>query len=221
MTVFLSLIKRDLALAFGKGGHIGTALGFFVVVVAMIPLGLGPDANLLSRIAAGVLWVALLLSALLSAESIFAADDADGSLDLLSLTALPLEAVAAAKITAHWLATALPLVLAAPLLGLLLNLDLGAYPVLTGSMLIGSPAISAIAAIGAALTLRSKKSGVLIALLVLPLYVPTLIFGVSAVEAAMTSPSGSSASLLILAAISIAALVLAPIAVGAALKSRS
>lgn len=221
MKAVLAIVARDIRLAAGKGGGIGTALGFFLIVVSMIPLGLGPDANLLARIAAGVLWVALLLSALLSADAIFAADEADGSLDILSMAPVPLEAVAFAKMAAHWLSTAVPLVLMAPVLGLLLNLEPASYPTLLLSMIVGSPAISAIAAIGAALTLRARKSGQLVALLALPLYVPTLIFGVTSVEAGQTSPSGATAPLLILAAISVAASALAPFAAAAALRARS
>ncbi|HRK19498.1 MAG TPA: heme exporter protein CcmB [Hyphomicrobiaceae bacterium] len=221
MTAFLAIVARDIRLAIGRGGGIGTALGFYLIVVSLIPLGLGPDINLLARIAPGVLWVALLLSALLSADGIFAADEADGSLDILSMSALPLEAVTFAKMAAHWLSTALPLVLLTPLLGLLLNLEGAAYPTLLLSMLVGSPAVSAIGAVGAALTLRARKGGQLVALLVLPLYVPTLIFGVTSVEAAQTSPAGAAAPLLILAAISLASSALAPFAAAAALRARS
>lgn len=221
MKALLAIIARDIRLAAGKGGGIGTALGFYLIVVSMIPLGLGPDANLLARIAPGVLWVALLLSALLSADTIFANDEADGSLDILSMAPMPLEAVTFAKIAAHWLSTALPLVLMAPVLGLLMNLEASSYPTLLLSMIVGSPAISAIGAIGAALTLRARKGGQLVALLALPLYVPTLIFGVTSVEAGQTSPSGATAPLLILAAISVAASVLAPFAAAAALRARS
>ncbi len=218
MTGFKALIGRDIRLAIRDGSALGTALGFFLIVVALIPLGLGPDINLLARIAAGVLWVALLLAALLSMNRLFAADHEDGSLEVFATGALPLEAVSLAKIMAHWLTTALPLVLAAPVLGILLNLDVSAMPVLLTSMLVGSPAISAIGGIGASLTLGNRKGGLLTALLVLPLYVPTLIFGVSAVDAALTAPSGALPALLILAAISVAAMVLAPFAAAAALR---
>lgn len=221
MNALRAIIARDIRLAAGRGGGIGTALGFYLIVVSLIPLGLGPDANLLARIAPGVLWVALLLSALLSADQIFANDEADGSLDILSMAPIPLEAVTFAKIAAHWLSTAVPLVLMAPVLGLLLNLEAASYPTLLASMLVGSPAISAIGAIGAALTLRARKGGQLVALLALPLYVPTLIFGVTSVEAGQTSPSGATAPLLILAAISLAAMVLGPFAAAAALRARS
>lgn len=218
MLSFNTLIWRDITLATRDGSALGTALGFFLIVIALIPLGLGPDINLLTRIAAGVLWVALLLAALLSMGRLFATDFDDGSLEVFATSQLPLEVVSLAKIIAHWLTTALPLVLAAPVLGILLNLDVSAMPVLLTSMLIGSPAISAIGGIGAALTLGNRKGGLLTAVLVLPLYVPTLIFGVAAVDAALTSSSGAIPALLILAAISIAAVVLAPFAAAAALR---
>jgi heme exporter protein B len=218
MSAFVVLLKRDLRLALREGGAVGTALGFFLVVVALIPLGLGPDLKLLSRIAPGVLWIALLLSALLSLGRLFETDYEDGSLEVMATGSLPLELVAAAKSIAHWLSTALPLTLIAPLLGLLLNLDLAAYPLLLLTMLVGTPAISFLGAIGAALTLGARRGGLLIALLVLPLYVPTLIFGISAINAALLGPAGFEASLLVLAAISLFTVVLGPIAAAAALR---
>ena len=218
MTAFVVLLKRDLRLALREGGAVGTALGFFLVVVALIPLGLGPDLKLLSRIAPGVLWIALLLSALLSLGRLFETDYEDGSLEVMATGPLPLELVAGAKSIAHWISTALPLTLIAPLLGLLLNLDFAAYPLLLLTMLVGTPAISFLGAIGAALTLGARRGGLLIALLVLPLYVPTLIFGISAINAALLGPAGFEASLLVLAAISLFTLVLGPIAAAAALR---
>ena len=218
MSPFATLLKRDLRLAVREGGAIGTALGFYLVVVALIPLGLGPDLKLLSRIAPGVLWIALLLSALLSLGRVFETDHEDGSLEVMATGPLPLELVAAAKSIAHWLSTALPLTVMAPLLGLLLNLELAAYPLLVLTMLVGTPAISFLGAIGAALTLGARRGGLLIALLVLPLYVPTLIFGISAIGAALLGPAGFQPSLLILAAISLFAAVLGPVAAAAALR---
>jgi heme exporter protein B len=218
LAAFGELLRRDLALALREGGAIGTALGFYLIVVAILPLGLGPDLNLLSRIAPGVLWVALLLAALLSVGRIFEGDDEDGSLEAMALGTLPLELVAAAKSLAHWISTGIPLALMAPLLGLLLNMQLEVYPVLVATMLVGTPAISFIGAIGGALTLRARRGGLLLALLVLPLYVPTLIFGISAISAAVIGPSGFVASFLILAAISLMALVLGPLAAAAALR---
>jgi heme exporter protein B len=214
---FLALVRRDLRLAVREGGAIGTALGFFLIVVSLMPLGLGPDLNLLSRIAAGVLWIALLLAALLSLNRIFEADYEDGTLDVLSTGRLPLELVAAAKSLAHWITTGIPLALLAPVLGILLNLDLRSYPILVATTLAGTPAVSFLGAIGAALTVKARRGGLLLALIVLPLYVPTLIFGIAAVSAT-AGPSGLGASFLILTAISLAAAVLGPMAAAAALR---
>jgi heme exporter protein B len=219
MKAALALLKRDMTLSWREGGAIGVALGFYLVVVAMTPLGLGPDLNLLSRIAPGILWVALLLAALLSAGRIFANDYEDGSLDVLATGKLPLSAVAAVKCLAHFLTTGIPLVLLAPVLGLLLNLPIGTNPSLLLAMLAGTPAVSFIAGIGASLTLGLRRSGLLIALLVLPLYVPVLIFGVAAVTPLATGPHSLWAPLLMLSALSLAAIVLAPLACAAALRT--
>lgn len=218
MSEFLGLLKRDLTLAVREGAALGTALGFYVLVIAMLPLGLGPDLKLLARIAPGVLWIAMMLAALLSLPRIFEADHEDGSLEVMATAPLPLELAAAAKATAHWISTGIPLALLAPVLGLLLNLDIAAYPLLIGTMLVGTPAISFLGTIGAALTLRTRRGGLLLALLVLPLYVPTLIFGISAISMAGLGLPGWEASLLILAAISLASLVLGPIAAAAAIR---
>lgn len=218
MSGFGALLRRDLLLALREGGALGTALGFYLIVVALMPLGLGPDLNLLTRIAPGILWVALLLSALLSLPRIFEADHDDGSLDVLALGRMPLELVATAKALAHWLSTGIPLALMAPVLGILLNLEARAYPLVVATMLAGTPAISFLGAIGAALTLKSRRGGLLLALLVLPLYVPTLIFGISAISAALLSPEGFKASFLILSAISLVAMALGPFAAAAALR---
>lgn len=218
MSAAWALLKRDLVLAMREGGAIGTALGFYLLVVAMLPLGLGPDLNLLSRIAPGLLWIALLLAALLSLSRIFETDFEDGSLELMALGDLPLEAVAAIKSLAHWLTTGIPLALLAPLLGILLNLDMDAYGVLVLTMLAGTPAISFLGSIGAALTLRARRGGLLLALLVLPLYVPTLIYGITAISSAATAPDAFVPSLLILTALSLGSLVLGPIAAAAALR---
>jgi heme exporter protein B len=214
-----ALLARDVKLSWREGGAIGTALGFYLVVVVLTPLGLGPDLNLLARIAPGILWVALLLAALLSADRIFHNDYEDGGLDLLTMGSLPLPVVAAIKSLAHWLTTGVPLALLAPLLGLLLNLPTQAIPLLVLSMLAGTPAVSFVAAIGASLTLGLRRSGLLLALLVLPLYVPVLIFGVAAASAAITGPASPWPPLLMLCALSLAAIVLAPIAAAAALRT--
>lgn len=219
MSEALALLRRDVTLAWREGGTIGTALGFYLVVVAITPLGLGPDLNLLSRIAPGVLWVALLLAALLSADRIFHNDYEDGSLDVLATGNLPLPIVAGIKSLAHWITTGVPLALLAPVLGLLLNLSIEAYPMLVLAMLAGTPAVSFVASIGASLTLGLRRSGVLLALLVLPLYVPVLIFGVAAVSAASTGPASPWPPFLMLCALSLASIVLAPIAAAAALRA--
>jgi heme exporter protein B len=218
MSTFAALLARDLRLAWREGGAITTALGFYLVVVAILPLGLGPDLNLLARIAPGVLWVALLLSALLSVDRIFHNDYEDGALELLALGPLPLELIAAAKALAHWLSTGLPLVLAAPVLALLLNLPAEAFGVLVLTMATGSPAISFLGSIGAALTLGLRRGGPLLPLLILPLYVPVLIFGVSAMNAVITGPAPFMPSYLILCALTLATIVLAPVAAAAALR---
>jgi heme exporter protein B len=218
MSPFLTLLKRDITLALREGGAIGTALGFYLIVIAMLPLGLGPDLNLLSRIAPGLLWIALLLSALLSLGRMFETDFEDGSLELLAIGGTPLELVAAAKALAHWLTTGIPLALLAPVLGILLNLDISAYGVLIATMLAGTPAISFLGAIGAALTLRTRRGGLLLALLILPLYVPSLIYGISAISGALLATNAFWPSFLILSALSLGALVLGPIAAAAALR---
>ena len=218
MKPFWHLVRRDLLLAWKEGGTVGVALGFYLMVVTMLPLSLGPDLNLLSRIAPGLLWVALLLATLLSLGRLFETDFEDGSLEAMAIGPLPLEAVAAAKSLAHWLTTGIPLTILAPVLGLLLNLPLEAYGVLVATMLAGTPAVSFIGAIGAALTLRARRSGVLIALLMLPLYVPTLLFGIEAIGAALTHSGGFMPAFLILVAISLASVVLAPLAAALALR---
>jgi heme exporter protein B len=219
MSAFATLVRRDLRLAVRQGGALGTALGFYMLVVTLLPLGLGADLNLLSRIAPGVLWIALLLSALLSLPRMFGADYEDGSLDILATGPLPLELVAAAKALAHWISTGIPLTLLAPVLGILLNLEIGTYPVLVATMLVGTPAVSFIGAVGAALTLRAHRGGLLIALLVLPLYVPTLIFGMAAIGA-LLGPGGVASPFLILTALSLMAVILGPIAAAAALRAQ-
>jgi heme exporter protein B len=218
MNAFTTLIKRDLVLALREGSAVGTALGFFLLVVTLLPLGLGPDLKLLSRIAPGIVWIALLLAALLSLPRIFEADHEDGSLEVMATAPLPLELATAAKALAHWISTGIPLALLAPVLGLLLNLEAKAYPALMLTMFAGTPAISFLGTIGAALTLKARRGGLLLALLVLPLYVPTLIFGISAISQATLGLDGFGASFLILTAISLASMVLAPVAAAGALR---
>lgn len=218
MSAFFSLIGRDLRLARRQGGAVSTALGFYLIIVAALPLGLGPDLNLLSRIAPGVLWVALLLSSLLSADRMFHDDYEDGSLEVIALGPLPLELVAFAKAIAHWLSVGIPLLLLSPLLALMLNMDSLAYGPLLLTLLAGTPAVSFIAGIGAALTLGLRKGGLLLPLLILPIYVPILIFGVSAIDAIVTGPGSFSTSFSILCALSLASIVLSPLATAAALR---
>lgn len=192
-------------------------VAFFVLTVILFPFGVGPEAELLARIATGIVWVTALLAALLSLERLFQADYEDGSLEALALMPLPLEAQILAKCLAHWLVTGLPLTLAAPLLALLLHLDAAGYPVLVLGMALGTPSLSLIGAVGAALSLGARRGGVLISLLVLPLYIPVLIFGVASVEAAIGG-FGARPHLLLLAALLAAALPLAPLAAAAALR---
>ena len=182
--VFNSLIKRELRLAIRHGADSWMVVMFFVLVVVLFPLGVGPEPGILTRISAGVIWVAALLSAMLSMDRLFQTDYEDGSLDLLVLTPQPLELLVLAKTIAHWLTTGLPLIIVSPLLALLLNMEASGYGVLLAALALGTPTLSLIGAIGAALILGARRSGVLLSLLILPLFIPTLIFGVSAVDAA-------------------------------------
>ncbi|MCB1378772.1 MAG: heme exporter protein CcmB [Alphaproteobacteria bacterium] len=219
MNLVWALIRRDLLLSIRQGGGAGTALGFFLTVVVLLPIGLGPDQVLLQKLAPGSLWIALLLSVLLSADRIFQQDYDDGSLDIMAMGPVPFELVALAKSVAHWLSTSLPLAVAAPILGFLLNLSPQAIAPLFLAMVLGSVTLSFLAAIGAAVTVGLRRGGLLVSLLVLPLYVPVLIFGVSASAADSAGPDMATPSLLILAAIALASLVLSPIAAAAALRS--
>lgn len=219
MSAALALLVRDVKLAWREGGAVGVALGFYLIVIVITPLGIGPDLNLLGRIAPGILWVGLLLAALLSAGRIFESDYEDGTLDVLATGPLPLPLVAGIKCLAHWITTGIPLVLLAPVLGLLLNLPMGTFPSLVLAMLAGTPAVSFLAGIGASLTLGLRRSGLLLALLVVPLYVPVLIFGVSSVTPYVAGPNSLWQPLLILTALSLASIVLAPLAAAAALRT--
>jgi heme exporter protein B len=217
MSAHLGLLRRELLLAWRQGGEIGLALGFFVLAVVLFPLGVGPEAEILRRIGAGIIWVAALLAAVLSLDRLFAADHGDGGLDLLALSAMPLEGVVIVKCAAHWVTTGLPVVVLSPFLAMLLNMDTAEMPVLALGLLLGTPALSLLGAIAAALTLGARRPGVLSSLLVLPLYLPVLIFGAGAVEAGVGS-TGARAHLLLLGALSLAALPLAPLATAAALR---
>lgn len=218
MKLILALIRRDLALSFRQGGGAGTALGFFLAVVVLLPIGIGPDQALLARIAPGALWISLLLSVLLSADRIFQQDYEDGSLDIMTMGPVPFEMVALAKAIAHWLSTSLPLAIAAPVLGFLVNLEPAAILPLCVAMVLGSVALSLLAAIGAAVTVGLRRGGLLVSILVLPLYVPVMIFGLSASQPG-AAQGLTTASLLILAAITLVSLVISPLASAAALRS--
>ena len=212
-----ALLIRDVRLAVRAGGGFGLGLAFFLIVVVMVPFAVGANTELLSRIASGVLWIGALLACLLSLDRLLALDFEDGTLDLLATAPLPLEAALSIKALAHWITTGLPLVFAAPVLGGVMNLPLQGYGWLILSLLLGTPALSVIGTFGAALTVGIKRGGLLLSLLVLPLYVPTLIFGA---EAARRGAAGTDAStpLLLMAGISAATVALMPFASAAALR---
>ncbi|RMH52225.1 MAG: heme exporter protein CcmB [Alphaproteobacteria bacterium] len=213
----LALLLRDLRLALRAGGGAGLGLAFFLTCVLLMPLGIGPDLAMLSRIAPGLLWVAALLAALLSLDRLFQADLEDGTLEVLAVSALPLEAVAAVKALAHWLTTGLPLVLAAPVLGLTLGLPAQAQPWLVASLAAGTPALSFIGAVGAGLTVGVRRGGLLLSVMVLPLYLPSLIFGARTVALAAQELDPARAFLL-LGAITVLSLGIGPFAAAAALR---
>ncbi len=212
-----ALLLRDLKLAVRAGGGFGLGLAFFLIVVVLVPFGVGPESGLLSRIAPGVLWIGALLACLLSLDRIFALDWEDGSLDLLATAPVPLEGIVTMKALAHWLTTGLPLVLAAPALAVLLNLPTQGFVWLVISLGAGTPALSVIGTFGAALTVGIKRGGLLLSLLVLPLYVPTLIFGA---EVARRGAEGMATQVpvLMLAGITFAAVALLPFASAAVLR---
>ena len=213
----LALLSRDLRIAIRAGGGFGLALAFFLIVTALVPFGVGPDTAVLTRIAPGILWVGALLSCLLSLDRIFALDFEDGSLDLLAPAPLPLEALVTIKALAHWLTTGLPLTIAAPVLGVLLNLAPGGYLWLFISLALGTPALSIIGTFGAALTVGLKRGGLLLSLLVLPLYVPTLIFGAEVVRRGADGLA-TATPLALLAGITAGAIALLPFAAAAVLR---
>ncbi|ATG43717.1 heme exporter protein B [Phaeobacter piscinae] len=212
-----ALLLRDLRLALRAGGGFGLGLAFFLIVTVLVPFSVGPQSELLGRIAPGVLWLGALLACLLSLDRLLALDWEDGTLDLMATAPLPLEAVVTIKALAHWITTSLPLVLAAPVLGVLLNLPTEGFLWLVVSLFLGTPALSVIGTFGAALTVGLKRGGLLMSLLVLPLYVPTLIFGA---EAARRGAAGMAVEtpLLMLAGISAATLALLPFASAAVLR---
>jgi heme exporter protein B len=212
-----ALLLRDLRLATRAGGGFGLGLAFFLLMAVLVPLGVGPEPALLARIAPGILWVGALLACLLSLDRIFALDFEDGSLDLLATAPIPLEGVVAVKALAHWLVTGLPLTLLSPVLAVLLNLPGPGYVWLVLSLALGTPALSLIGAFGAALTVGLKRGGLLLSLLVLPLYVPTLIYGAEAVRRGEDG-QGAPTALLMLAGITAGATALLPFAGAAAIR---
>ncbi|AZO79918.1 MULTISPECIES: heme exporter protein CcmB [unclassified Bosea (in: a-proteobacteria)] len=214
---FLAILKRDLALAVRAGGGGELALVFFLTVVVLIPFALGPDLNLLSRIGPAILWLGALLATLIGLDRLFQADEEDGSLDLIRGAGLPLEFAVLAKALAHWLTTGLPLTLAAPLLGLLVALPAEGVLPLAASLALGTPALSFIGAAAAALTASLRRGGLILPILVAPLCVPVLIFGVSASDAAR-GPMSLQSPLLILAALSLMAAAVGCVAAAAALR---
>lgn len=217
MSAALAVVRRELRLAWRSPGDSFNVLLFFVLTVVLFPFGVGPAAEILERIAVGVIWVMALLACLLSLDRLFRDEFEDGGLDLLLLSPAPLELLVLGKVLAHWLTTALPLIVVSPLLGLLLQMPASAFPVLAASLLLGTPTLSLIGAIGAGLTLGARRGGVLIALLVLPLYIPVLVFGVAAVDAAAQGLSAQP-HLLLLGGLLALFLPLAPIATAAALR---
>lgn len=218
MRALLATVRRDLLLAMRRKTEVLTALFFFVIVTSLFPLGIGPDTPLLRKIGPGVLWVGALLSSMLGLQRLFAADHADGTLEQMLLSPTPLALLVSGKIIAHWLVAGLPLVLLAPVLGLQYQLDAGALGVLTLALLLGTPVLSLIGAIGAALTLGVRGGGPLLSLLVLPLYVPALIFGAGAVYAHI-SGLGATGHLSLLVALLLLAVFFAPWAATAALRT--
>ncbi len=217
MSLFLAVIRRDMRLSLRQSTDSLMTLVFFVIAVVLFPFGVGPEPNVLARIGSGVIWVAALLASMLALERLFQADFEDGGLELLVLAPMPLEAVVLAKVAAHWLTAGLPLVIVSPLLGLLMNLPDDVFSTLILALLLGTPALSLIGAIGAGLILGARRGGVLLSLLVLPLFIPILVFGVSAVEAAAQGLP-AKASLLILGGLALGALALSPWAAAAAIR---
>ncbi len=217
MSAFAAVLKRDLVLALRRKNEVITSVFFFVVVAALFPLGIGPEMNTLRLVGPGILWVGALLASMLSLGRMFATDYTDGSLEQMALSPHSLSVLVAAKILAHWILSGLPLVLLAPVIGLQFDLSANALWILTLSLLLGTPVLSLIGAVGAALTLGVRGGDVLLTLLVLPLYVPALVFGAGAVQAEI-SGLGASAHLSILSAMVLVAAVFSPWASAAALR---
>ena len=220
LETLLWIVRRDVTLAWRRRTDLFTTLIFFVIVIALFPLGIGPELDTLRLIAPGVMWVGALLASMLALEQLFSADHRDGSLEQLLLTPQPLGVIVLGKVIAHWLITGLPLVVLAPVLGLQYDMSAESLKIMVIALLLGTPTLSFLGAIGAALTLGLRTGGILVALLVLPLYIPVLIFGAGAVEAT-ASGLGGQAHLSMLGAILLIALLATPIATSAALRISS
>ena len=215
---FWRLIARDIGLALREGSALGTALGFYAIVIAVMPLGLGPDLALLRRIGPAILWLGALLASLLTLDRLFASDHDDGSLDLVLMGRVPLEIVLLTKALAHWVTTGLPLVIASPVLGLFLNLEPAALGSTALTLLIGTPALTFIGVIGAALAVALRRGGLLMPVMVLPMTVPVLIFGVAATNAAVGGPVPFATPFTILCALTLMSAVIGPFAAAATLR---
>jgi len=218
MTPLAAVLFRDMRIAVRVGGGALMGVLFFMVVVTLVPFAVGPDLALLKRIGPAILWLAALLASLLALDRLFAVDHEDGSLDLILMSRAPLELVVAAKGIAHWLTTGLPLIIAAPLIGLFLNLDASAEAALVVTLFVGTPALTFIGLIGAAIAVALRRGGLLVAVIVLPLTVPVLIFGVAAANAAAVGPVPFGTPFTILCALTLASLVVGPFAAAAALR---
>jgi len=218
MTALAVMLGRDVRLAVRLGGGAPVGVLFFLIVVTLMPFALGPDQALLRRIGPAILWLGALLASLLALDRLFAADQEDGSLDLILMSRVPLELAVAVKALAHWLTTGLPLVIAAPILGLLLDLEPPAMGAVALTLLVGTPALTFIGAIGAALAVTLRRGGLILAILVLPLTVPVLIFGVAAANSAVVGPMPFGPPFTILCALTLMSLVIGPFAAAAALR---
>ena len=217
MSTLLAIIRRDLSLVMRQGSDAFVVLIFFVVTVTLFPLGVGPDPLILQNLASGIVWVSALLAAMLSLDRLFQTDYDDGSLELLVLSPYPLELVVLCKCLVHWLTTGLPIMVISPVLALMLNIKTGAFLYLISSMALGTPIISLLGAVGAALVLGSRRSGVLIALLIIPLTIPILLFGVAAIQAATEGYSASS-PLMFLGALLLFSIALCPWVIASSLR---
>jgi heme exporter protein B len=218
MNALASLLKRDLRLAARAGGGAGIGVLFFLIVVTLVPFAIGPDLALLKRIGPAILWLGALLASLLTLERLVVADREDGSLDLMLMAETPLSLALAVKALAHWLTTGLPLVIAAPILSLLLNLDADAAITVTLTLLVGTPALTFTGLIGAALTSMLRRGGLLLSVLIVPLTIPTLIFGVSASNAAIRAGESFGPPFAILCALTLISVVAGPFAASMALR---